>query len=180
MERAIAQPLTGPRLTHRAATGICRVVGVAAATAVMALAGAGCSRADDSASRIVKAPIRGAAEITGFATTTPEPKDFVKQTRNPNADFMPVGVTPPARSLRAKTPEEIKALEADLDGTLKKHNAAAGRAPSSDKFKSAASAGPKTNASPRGADRFFIPPKPAPAPAPAPANKPKTGNQTNS
>ena len=178
MTRAIAPPTFDPRTAPRAAAGVVRVSFAVAAAATIALAGAGCSQAGDSAASIVKAPIRGTAELTGFATTTPEAKDFVKQTRNPDADFMPVGVTPPARSLRAKTPEEIKAMEADLDGTLQKHNAVSGRSASGDKFKSAAST-TKAAPPPRGSDRFLLPPKPKTTPAPA-GTKPATGDQTKS
>ncbi|WP_293862202.1 hypothetical protein [uncultured Alsobacter sp.] len=166
MERATAHETLRTRTATRAASGMRHAAFALAAVAVSAFAGAGCSQAGDSVTSAVKAPIRGAAEITGFATTTPEPKDFVKQTRRPDADFMPVGVTPPARPLKAKTPEEIKAMEADLEGTLQRHNAASGRAPSGDKFKSAASE-TKSTPAPRGSDRFLIPAKPKPTPAPA-------------
>lgn len=178
MTRAIDPPTFAPRTTPRAAAGLCRVSFAVAVAATIALAGAGCSQAGDSAASIVRAPIRGTAELTGFATTPPEAKDFVKQTRNPDADFMPVGVTPPARSIRAKTPDEIKAMESDLDSTLQRHNAVSGRSATGDKFKSAASA-QKPAAAPRGSDRFLIPPKPKVTPAPA-GTKPSSGDQTKS
>lgn len=51
---------------------------------------------------------------TGEAGPPAKAPDFVAQSRRGNDAFMPVGVSAPARPIRAKTPEGTKALEADL------------------------------------------------------------------
>lgn len=71
-------------------------------------------------------PVRSAAQVTGFATTTPEPADFVKEKRPESTDYIPVGVAAPSRA-RIKTPEEIKAAESGLD-SLRGSNEARGAA----------------------------------------------------
>lgn len=180
MDRATVTPTCLPSVSSSGRSTARRMAASLALASAVAVAAAGCTSVGDSAATIVKSPIRGTAEVTGFATTTPEAKDFVRQTRNPDADFMPVGVTPPARSQRAKTPDEIKAMEADLEGTLQQHNAVSGRAASGEKFKSAAGTPDKSAPAPRGADRFLIPAKPKPAQAPAGGTTPKAGDQTKS
>jgi hypothetical protein len=174
MARPHRSPVPGLPAPHGPA--LKRVAGRLLFAALVSLAGTACSNAGDSAASGIKAPIRGVAEATGFATTTPEAKDFVKSSRNPAADYMPVGITPPARPLKAKNAEEVRAMESDLERTLQQHNAASGRTPTGGKFRSAAGEGGKAAQAPRGSDRFLIPPKPAPTPTP----KPKPRNQTNS
>ncbi|POR42885.1 hypothetical protein [Methylobacterium sp. V23] len=51
---------------------------------------------------------------TGEAGPPAKAPDFVAQSRRGSDDFMPVGVSAPARPIRAKTPEGTKALEAEL------------------------------------------------------------------
>jgi hypothetical protein len=51
---------------------------------------------------------------TGEAGPPPKAPDFVAQSRRSGDDFMPVGVSAPARPIRAKTPEGTKALEDEL------------------------------------------------------------------
>lgn len=180
MDRVTVIPTRLPPASSCGPASARSTAGTLAMASMLAMAAAGCTSVGESPTTIVKSPIRGTAEVTGFATTTPEAKDFVKQTRNPDADFMPVGVTPPPRSQRAKTPDEIKAMEADLEGTLQRHNAVSGRAASGEKFKSAAGAPDKPILKPRGSDRFLIPAKPKPGPAPAGGTNSKAGDQTKS
>jgi hypothetical protein len=56
-----------------------------------------------------------------------EPKDFVKQSRPAQTDFLPVGVMPPDRRLKVKSPEELKAMQADLEAAGLRHEKIAGR-----------------------------------------------------
>lgn len=70
--------------------------------------------------------------------------DFVANSRKSGGDFMPVGVSAPARPIRAKSSEGTKTLAAELEGA-RNSNEAKGRA--------AASAGKATT-----------PAKPAPRP----------------
>lgn len=56
--------------------------------------------------------------------------DFVANSRKADGDFMPVGVSAPARPIRAKSSEGTKTLEAELEGA-RGRNEAKGRAASS-------------------------------------------------
>jgi len=73
-------------------------------------------------------PIKSVVETVGFATTAPEPQDFVKATRPATLEYMPVGITPPARSLKPKKADEVKKLEDELMAT-RDRNAAVGGVP---------------------------------------------------
>lgn len=55
---------------------------------------------------------RSAAGLVGAATTLPEAKPFVVQSRPAAAAHIPVGVTPPAREVKALTPAEVEARKA--------------------------------------------------------------------
>ncbi len=70
-------------------------------------------------------PLRSLAVWAGFATNAEEPADFVKATRPATLDFTPVGVTPagPKKNARKLTPEELKALEAELEAARAKNEA---------------------------------------------------------
>jgi hypothetical protein len=57
---------------------------------------------------------RQGARATGFATTTPGAADFVATSRRADADYLPVGVSTPARPA-PKTAEDIKKIEAELE-----------------------------------------------------------------
>ena len=74
--------------------------------------------------------MRSLAVWAGFATNAEEPADFVKATRPKTLDFTPVGVTPagPKKNARKLTPEELKALEAELEAARLKNEAAGGAA----------------------------------------------------
>lgn len=59
-------------------------------------------------------PVKGAAKLTGFATDTPESKDFVKATRPDELEYIPVG-SKVDRPTAKMTPAQFKEIEADLD-----------------------------------------------------------------
>ncbi|PSC06341.1 hypothetical protein SLNSH_03390 [Alsobacter soli] len=94
------------------------------AVAGIAFGGAGCS-AQTSGSSGLK-PITDKLNIT---TTVPPAADFVEKSRPQSMDYMPVGVVPPARSVKPRTPDQVKALEAEMEGTRKRHDALGGRKP---------------------------------------------------
>jgi hypothetical protein len=56
-----------------------------------------------------------------------EPKDFVKQSRPVETNFLPVGAMPPERQLKVKSPEELKAMQADLEAAALRHDKISGR-----------------------------------------------------
>jgi hypothetical protein len=119
-------------------------------------------------------PVRGLAETTGFATTPPPPADFVRSTRRPDATYLPVGVTPPPREIAPKSPDEIKAMESDLDSTLNTHSAISGKPRPKADYRSAATNPNPTPSDPSGGGRFLVAPREqAPAQKPS-ASKPQT------
>jgi hypothetical protein len=82
--------------------------------------------------RSPSAPFKSLAIWAGFATNAEEPADFVKANRpKGKLDYLPVGVTPPDPKLKAKklTPEELKALEDDLEAARQKNATSGGIAP---------------------------------------------------
>ena len=68
-----------------------------------------------------------ASGLAGAAPKGPEAPDFVAASRRADQDYMPVGVSAPARSVRAKSAESQKALEAELEGA-RSRNLARGKA----------------------------------------------------
>jgi len=77
---------------------------------------------------VITETVRPVTEKTGFSTTVPAAKDFVESTRSEAPkDYIPVGVTPPSRSDKPLTPEELQKAQADLDGALKSHEQISGR-----------------------------------------------------
>ena len=66
-------------------------------------------------------PVRDVVVGTGFGANVPQRPDFVQATRPASTDYMPVGVAAPPRALAKKTPEQVKAAEAELDGTRDAH-----------------------------------------------------------
>lgn len=73
-------------------------------------------------------PVRDAVVATGIASGPKEGQDFVRATRRAGIDYMPVGVSAPDRTIRKKTPEEVKALEAELDAARSGNEARAAQA----------------------------------------------------
>jgi hypothetical protein len=82
---------------------------------------AGCQSSDSSN------PLKSTAQLAGFATTPPEAKDFVKETRRADQAFIPVGsrVERPARKM---TPQEFQAIEADLESQRLRNESAGSEA----------------------------------------------------
>lgn len=92
----------------------------AAATASMIA----CARADDAH------PIDSIARALNLKTDVGSSPDFIETSR-PKAqpDFLPVGTKHPVRTIKVKTPAEIKASEAELDGARMRQDALSGRKP---------------------------------------------------
>jgi hypothetical protein len=72
-------------------------------------------------------PVQSAAQATGFSTTPAEPKDFVKEGRPGEVDYIPVG-TKVSRSSKRITPAEFKTMESQLDAQRGSNEAAASQA----------------------------------------------------
>lgn len=73
-------------------------------------------------------PIKTLAVEAGYGPKTVAAPDFVANSRpKGEQDFMPVGVSAPARPVRAKSVEGQKALEAELEGA-RGRNESRGRA----------------------------------------------------
>src|SRR5215213_6551209 len=97
MSRALAMRL---KSTSSRAPRPCAFVAIA-------LALAGCS-ADTN-------PVRDVFVATGVGAKPKPAPDFVVQSRPEAVDYVPVGVSAPARPIRGKTVAETKAAEAELD-----------------------------------------------------------------
>ena len=119
MQVLIEKTLSGGMVSRRGRAP----AGLAAALLAVALAGCGQTQAT------VSSAVRPVATATGFATTVPEPQDFVKSSRPKDMDYLPVGVTPPARDTKILTPEQLAAAEKDLEATRGNHDALSGRPP---------------------------------------------------
>lgn len=92
------------------------LLGAAVFLAGCATGGAG-SAVAGSSSPGESSPLVGAARAIGVATTEPEPADFVRASRPATApDFIPVGVTPPARAEPKRDAAAVEKLERELDG----------------------------------------------------------------
>lgn len=59
-------------------------------------------------------PVRDAFVGAGVGATVPKRPDFVEASRPASVDYLPVGVSAPPRSTRPRTPDEVKAMEAEL------------------------------------------------------------------
>ena len=94
---------------------------------------------------------------TGFGPTTAATPDFVSSTRPGSVEYIPLRDPCPGRPTPAKTAEQVKAVEAEMDA-VREQNATAGAA--------AAQAGGT--------------PPPAPALTPAGKRNPKASNATPS
>jgi hypothetical protein len=77
------------------------------------------SNAQDSAPGVLKS--------TGFATDVPPAADFVQKSRTGQTDFIPVGVTPPARGVTIRKGADLSKLQSELEATRKTHDRLAGR-----------------------------------------------------
>jgi hypothetical protein len=73
-------------------------------------------------------PARGVASAVGFATTVPQPKDFVVARRSSAAlDYIPVGRGGIERPVQPRDASGVRALETDLDATRDRSEAFARR-----------------------------------------------------
>lgn len=68
-------------------------------------------------------PLKGVAEVVGFATTPQEAKPFVQETRPANAAYVPVQSSVKREAVRI-TPEAFKAIEAELEAKRLSNEAA--------------------------------------------------------
>lgn len=68
-------------------------------------------------------PLKGVAEVAGFATTPQEAKPFVQATRPANSAYVPVQSTVTRPAVRM-TPDDFKAIEADLEAKRLSNEAA--------------------------------------------------------
>ncbi len=96
--------------------------------ALASLAVAGCATTGHEDQGPLSA-IKPLAIWAGFATEPQQAADFVKDSRTGKPlDYQPVGVTPPEpkKKLKKLTPEELKAMQDDLEATRLKNSAAAG------------------------------------------------------
>lgn len=87
-----------------------------------ALAAAGCGYVAETApvqGAAASGPARFVAEKAGMATTVPEPKPFVVESRKPVTGYIPVGVTPPERRLTARDAKGVEDLRKELEGTAR-------------------------------------------------------------
>ena len=99
--------------------------------ALLSLALAGCATTGHDEQGPMAA-IKPLAVWAGFATEPEKAADFVQQSRAVGSlDYQPVGVTPadPKKKIKKLTPEELKAMEDDLEATRLKNAAAAGASP---------------------------------------------------
>ncbi len=102
---------------------------------LVAMAGltlAACATTGQDERNTSASPFKSLAVWAGFATNAEEPADFVKANRTKGKlDYLPVGVTPPDPKIKAKklTPEELKALEDDLEAARQKNATSGGVAP---------------------------------------------------
>ena len=72
-------------------------------------------------------PTKELANSLGLGPKVAPSPDFVARSRPGSLDYMPVGVAAPQRPTAARTAEEIKAAEAEMDA-LRARNEAAGAA----------------------------------------------------
>jgi hypothetical protein len=95
--------------------------------AVVAAFVAACSTAETGTPVASRAP--APLKVTGFATDVPQAAEFVQQTRTGPTDFIPVGVTPPARALPTRKPDDVATMQSSLESTRSQHDAIGGRDP---------------------------------------------------
>ncbi|MBM1172700.1 hypothetical protein [Microvirga arabica] len=72
-------------------------------------------------------PVRDVATSLGAGPQVAQTPDFVARSRPATLDYMPIGTPVPERPTPARSAEEIKAAEAELDA-LRSRNEAAGAA----------------------------------------------------
>ena len=82
----------------------------------------------------------GLLKALNLSTDVTEPKDFVKQSRQPEkpSEYISTQTPDRPRPTRVKTEDEIRATEAQLDAARIRHDRIAGRKPPKDVGRSAA------------------------------------------
>ncbi len=65
-------------------------------------------------------PLHGLAEKAGLATPVVEAKDFVKKSHKDDGDYMAVGVTPSAGSVKVRDPKGVETLQKELEAAQKR------------------------------------------------------------
>jgi hypothetical protein len=69
-------------------------------------------------------PVRETFSAVGAGPNPTAAPDFVQQSRPANLDYIPVGRAVPERPTKARTAEEVKAAEAELEGTRARNETA--------------------------------------------------------
>lgn len=69
--------------------------------------------------------VRDSFVAVGAGPQNAETPDFVAETRPANLDYVPVGSTAPARTTAARTADEVKAAEAELEAIRERNERAA-------------------------------------------------------
>jgi hypothetical protein len=70
-------------------------------------------------------PVRDLVVGVGAGPTSAPTPDFVQRSRPARLDYVPIGTAAPARSEKARTAEEVKAAEAEMDAVRAANEAAA-------------------------------------------------------
>jgi hypothetical protein len=105
-------------------------MGARAGCAVLLVAAVGLGAAGCSAQPLSENPsVKGVTDKLNITTTVPPPADFVAKSRPTSVDYMPVGVVPPARSMKPRDPAKVKELEAEMEATRMRHDRLGGRKP---------------------------------------------------
>jgi hypothetical protein len=60
-------------------------------------------------------PVRDVAVATGVGAQQATAPEFIEKSRQADVDYQPVGVAPSARARSAKTADEVKAAEAEME-----------------------------------------------------------------
>ncbi|RDI59799.1 hypothetical protein [Microvirga subterranea] len=94
-------------------------VAAAGLTVLLVANAAGCAEGSN--------PTRDLFAAVGAGPKVAQTPDFVASSRPEKLDFLPVGTSEPGRSTPARTADEVKAAEAELDA-LRAQNEAAGKA----------------------------------------------------
>lgn len=105
-------------IVRRAARAV--ALALPASAVLVALAAAGGCASDVN-------PLKAAMVGAGSGIKPVEAPDFVAQSRNRDATYMPVGESAPRRAVRARNSAGLNALQAELEGA-RNRNEAKGRA----------------------------------------------------
>jgi hypothetical protein len=76
-----------------------------------------------------RSPLAGPAELLHQKTTVPPAADFVRTSRPPNSElnYIPTGSERPQPARPIMNPDQVKAMELELDALRGKHDKASGR-----------------------------------------------------